>query len=497
MNSKNEERKKQVAHIIEIPDEYHLVVDDQKTVDDPFHVLFWEHQDDAEKNIRISVNRHTGELIELDIDDEGYFQIQDEGISEEKAKEIAHLFVRKHILNEYANYTYVYVRDWCGMPAVHYLQEVNGYPLPNTECVVRVHPSGNVVAFQHYHGLKEKPIWPESIVDEKIILEELKNRQNMRLVFAHLLPETCQYENGKEVNGYRLVYEPDPSVAFIDASTGKDLYGSEHYQSPPTVAVSAPENKDKQETNVFRLLALDEKQFVKIFEDESDNKIRMKFVRREELESEQEENQTYLMDDFYKKHSPMMKYENPMLIEIDKESGTLLNYFNLASGGDRKVILSREECLEKVLQFLTQVIPNMEEHLRLWDNYNEEESPGRFFFGVYVNEIPVEVSLGIINIDTETGEVLMYSGISPRVIEELSTYETSARVRKEQALAIYRNALRVELQWHENNDIDTPKYDLIYKQTTTESSETYHIDFFMRREIRYIDAHTGEAIWSK
>ena len=35
MNPKDKERKEKVAHIIEIPDEYRLVVDDQEGVDDP------------------------------------------------------------------------------------------------------------------------------------------------------------------------------------------------------------------------------------------------------------------------------------------------------------------------------------------------------------------------------------------------------------------------------------------------------------------------------
>ncbi|KEK26272.1 YcdB/YcdC domain-containing protein [Bacillus gaemokensis] len=497
MNTKNEERKKQVAHIIEIPNEYHLVVDDQKTVDEPLHVLFWEHQDDEEKNIRITLNRHTGELIELDIDDEEYFQSNDEEINEEKAKEIAHLFVKKYIPNEYEASTYIYVEDWCGMHAVHYVQEVNGYPLPNTGCIVRVHPSGNVVAFRNHNGLKEKPVWPDSIADKEIVLKELKDRQDMRLVFAQLSPDLCEYENGKEAGGYRLVYEPVPRVRFIDACTGKDLHEPEHYQPAPAVAVSAPQMNDKQETDMFRLLALDEEEFVKISEAEYDNEIRMKFVPREELESEQEENQTYLMDDFYKKHSPMLRYENPMVIGIDKESNILLHYFNLVPEREGKVILSREECLKKALQFLEQVIPNATEYLHLWDNYDEAESPGRFYFDVYVNGIPVDCSLVMMNIDTETGNVIMYSGIALGVIEELRTYETNAKIGKEQALETYRDALRVELQWHENHDIDLSKYELIYKQTTVESSEAYHINFVMRREIRYIDAHTGEVIWSK
>ncbi|HCF56137.1 MAG TPA: peptidase M4, partial [Bacillus sp. (in: Bacteria)] len=37
MNQKDKERKERVAHIINIPDEYSLVVDDQEGVDDPYH----------------------------------------------------------------------------------------------------------------------------------------------------------------------------------------------------------------------------------------------------------------------------------------------------------------------------------------------------------------------------------------------------------------------------------------------------------------------------
>lgn len=35
----------------------------------------------------------------------------------------------------------------------------------------------------------------------------------MRLVFVDLTHSSCEYENGEEVKGYHLVYEPDPSHA--------------------------------------------------------------------------------------------------------------------------------------------------------------------------------------------------------------------------------------------------------------------------------------------
>ena len=84
---------------------------------------------------------------------------------------------------------------------------------------------------------REKPLWPSDIVEENVVLESLKARQDMRLVFVDLTHSSCEDENGGEVKGYHLVYEPEPSRAFIDASTGKDLFGPDHYKLPATVAV--------------------------------------------------------------------------------------------------------------------------------------------------------------------------------------------------------------------------------------------------------------------
>lgn len=62
----------------------------------------------------------------------------------------------------------------------------------------------------------------------------------MRLVFVDLTYSSCKYENGEEIKGHHLVYEPAPSHAFINASTGKDLYGPEHYKLPSAVLVDKP-----------------------------------------------------------------------------------------------------------------------------------------------------------------------------------------------------------------------------------------------------------------
>ncbi len=133
MNQKDKERKEQVAHIIDIPDDYRLVVDDQEGVDDPYHLLWWEHKGDGERTIQITLNRHTDNLIDFRIEDEKAVSSSKEAINENKAREIANTFLKKYTKEESEFYTYVTVKDdWRGWKEVNYMQEVNSCPLPNT-----------------------------------------------------------------------------------------------------------------------------------------------------------------------------------------------------------------------------------------------------------------------------------------------------------------------------------------------------------------------------
>ncbi|MGE6548199.1 YcdB/YcdC domain-containing protein [Bacillus mycoides] len=496
MNSKDKERTEQVAHIIEIPDEYRLVVDDQEGVDDPYHLLWWEHKADEEKTIQITLNRHTGNLIEFRIDDENSFSIK-EAIEENKAREIANIFLKKYTKEGYEFYTYVTVKDdWRGWKEINYMQEVNGYPLPNTGCVVRIHPSGNVVHF-HYNGQKaieKKPLWPIEIVEENVVLETLRARQDMRLVFVDLTHSSCKYENGEEVKGYHLVYELEPSHAFIDASTGKDLFDPDHYKLPPTVAVEKPK-KGSQQDDIFDLFDWDKESFTKVAETENEDGIRMKFVSREELQKQKEEKNPYLMNEFFKKHLPMLKYNNLVGITIDKSTNELIGFIKLADDKEVKQILSREECLQKALQFLERVIPDITQFLRLWEEREEaEDGIERFTFSVYVNGIPIDYMQFVININTENGAVMHYSGESSNFIKELLAYETTPKVTKEKALEIYKEVIRVKLEWCIDHDAEEMKYKLLYKQTRNENHKE-SVD--CSRKIRYIGAHTGEKIWSE
>ncbi|GMR68395.1 MULTISPECIES: YcdB/YcdC domain-containing protein [Bacillus] len=497
MNQKDIERKEQVDHIVNIPDDYRLVVDDQEGVDDPYHLLWWEHKADEERTIQITLNRHNGSLIEFRIEDENAVSSGKEAIEGNKAREIANTFLKQYTKEGYEFYTYVTVEDdWRGWKKVNYMQEVNSYPLPNTGCVVRVHPSGDVVNF-HYNGQKaieKKPLWPSEIVEENVVLENLKARQDMRLVFVDLTHSSCEYENGEEVKGYHLVYEPAPSHASIDASKGEDLFGPEHYKLPPTVAVEKIKKGSRQD-DIFDLFDWDKESFTKVDETENDDEIRMKFVLKEELQKQKEEKNPYLMNEFFKKHLPMLKYNNLVSVTIDKLTNELTGFIKLTDDKEVKQILFREECLQKALQFLERVIPDITKYLRLWEEREEaEDGIERFIFSVYINDIPAEYNQFMININAENGAVMHYSGESSNLIKELLTYETTPKVTKEEALEIYREAIRVKLEWSIDHDVEETVYQLLYKQTTDEKCKEF---FDGSREIRYIDAHTGEKIWSE
>ncbi|GAB6429342.1 YcdB/YcdC domain-containing protein [Bacillus sp. BML-BC060] len=497
MNQRDKERKEKVAHMIDIPDDYKLVVDDQESVDDPYHLLWWEHKEDEERTIQITLNRHTGNLIEFSIDDKKYFSSGKEAIGENKAREIANAFLKKYTKEGYEFYTYVTVKDdRRGWKEVNYMQEVNGYPLPNTGGVVRVCPSGNVMHF-HYNGQKaidEKTVWPSEIVEENVVLENLKARQDMRLVFVDLTHSSCEYENGEEIKGYHFVYEPEPSHAFINASTGKDLFGPEHYKLPSTVLVDKP-LKSSQKKDVFDLFDWDKGKFVKLDEKVDEDEVRLKFVLKEELQKEIEEKDSYSMDEFYKKHFPMLKHDEFVVITLDKETDQLLSFFMWKDEKKRKTVLSREQCLQKAIQFLERMIPDITQYLRLWEEREEaEDGIERFTFSVYVNGIPAEYKQFMININAENGAVMSYSGESSNFIKELLTYETTPKVTKEKALEIYKDALRVKLEWSIDHEAEETAYQLLYKQTTDENDKEF---FECSREIRYINAYTGGEIWSK
>ena len=111
--------------------------------------------------------------------------------------------------------------------------------------------------------------------------------------------------------------------------------------------------KGSQQDDVFDLFDWDKESFTKVVETENDDEIRMKFVPKEELQKQKEEKNPYLMNEFFNKHLPMLKYNNLVSVTIDKLTNELTGFIKLTDDKEVKQILSREECLQKHFNFRT------------------------------------------------------------------------------------------------------------------------------------------------
>lgn len=491
MEANDQKRKEQVAHIIEIPDEYVLVVDDEK-MNEKVHLLWWEKCGKPEESIQVCLRKEDGELLELSVRKETMQKLN--GIAESKAKEIADVFIKKHAPYIHGECNFIYVTSKKECIAVEYKQEVHGCPLPRTGCVVEIDLLGNIITFRN-EGIKERPAWPSSIIKKEVILDKLRKKQEVELVFVHLSHGWLAYENREMKDGYNLVYEPITAHAFINPCTGADLHDRSHYiiETAPL-----PSLKEKVEvaTDVYKLLHIDTTKMKKVHEKTEGRELTSVWTKLSTEERQRKDNDKSF-DTYCRQHIPILQYEEATTITMDQETNQLLTYCKWGKTACEEPILTREECLEKALQFLGKVFPNFEEYLRIWKNQEDDEDPGHFNFYVYVNGIRIEGEMVRVVVDASSGEVDMYRGVAQHVIEQLLSYDTNVKVNQETALSIYCQALDVRLKWFEECETNPPQYQLVYVQTTGKMSEGYGADYENRKEIRYIDAHTGEKIWSK
>ena len=98
------------------------------------------------------------------------------------------------------------------------------------------------------------------------------------------------------------------------------------------------------------LLDWDKEKFIKVDEKEDRYEIQMRFVLEKELQKERKEKDAYSMEEFYKKYSPILKHDNFVVITLDKETNQLLSCL-MWKDERKKTLLSRDQCLDKALQF--------------------------------------------------------------------------------------------------------------------------------------------------
>lgn len=486
--------------VVFVPENYQLEVE-ENIAEEKHRLFIWEDPQHPDASVEITLDLQTGELVRLSVDKNQENDPADCSItSAEQAKKIADEFLKQHLPDLLGEYTWVHIEAGRHHMYISYRQETGGLPLPYSGCKCTVGTDGNITGFNHY-GCKNKPAWPASIVDVKTVKQQMLKDLRMKLIITLLHPSMHEIKDME----YRLVYEPIPCTRFFNAITGRDLYEPDHYLMPRSHPVRPPQQAPEQEDDdIEKLIGIDPHLFVLVRKKEDEEEIRYVWKKREhahqpDAKTEDRPINTYLT--YLRKKLPnMWLLNNSIMAVVEKSTGRLLQLHkdNTCEG---TLLLSRDECLEKALHFLQCVFPEYSRylHLQLSKEQEDDERPDRefFTFDVCIHGIPVNFEMVRVGVHTTTGEIGIYSGVSIEMISMLAGRNFHPRIIEQEALKIYTEQLDVELTWFERREEDFSGYQLIYRPTTSKDRTPYPPDFGKGREVRYVDACSGELIWSK
>ncbi|AIQ18136.1 hypothetical protein H70357_16685 [Paenibacillus sp. FSL H7-0357] len=505
----------QAMNIVAIPQHYRLVMEDSTPTRDAVNRSFiWEDPENREWTLEISLDLATGCLVDLNVDLEPNEETNDredpKGMGEE-AREIADAFVGKHAPDA-AGLTWIHTDD--SRRRITYREEVGGLPLPDTGCEVTLDQGLGIIRYRHHLKSAPTPEWPAVLVNEGAVKEQLLCHTHMELQITAFSPSI--YDVPGTEDEYRMVYNPAPLMRFIDAVSGRDCFGPEHYalpsihslkvdEGPTETAGSGPE---EAKTGANRSIA-DWQQLLGInpelyeLEKSSDDgeRIMLQYRHIDELEDEPE--QAALSVDGYMKYrwgDKLRNLESPFKLQIEKTTGTLLRFHRNDPGKEQPLSpLNRQQCWVKAEGFLREVFPDYASYLRLEvdkDDLEDEPRSREFFFlPVYIGEIPVNGERVTISISTATGNTCLYSGVSCEMLQQLAEPRLAPLLTPEIALEIYKRYMDVKLRWIKDSNAVRPVYRLIYELVTIPRSEPS--SGFVNCKLRYIDARSGEPIWGK
>ncbi|MCM3699367.1 YcdB/YcdC domain-containing protein [Paenibacillus macerans] len=501
---------RQIAQtIVTIPPHYRLEMEDSIPQEDERERCFiWEDPDAEEHQIEVSLDIATGVLTRLSINGpEADNLTEAEGLmaDEDKlklAKKAADAFVAEYhpdpgklaiceTMKRRIPYTFAY------------RQEAGGLPLPDTGCELTVDHRFNVTRYRlesRLHNAIPIPDWPEAITSEAQILEDLKQRLRMKPTILNLHPSIYEMKGAEPED--RLVYEPEPDHALIDATTGRDLFGPDHYVLPPSRPLSSSENITQapplSEESWEQRLGIDMNRYV--LEKCSDDGERVKRIYQLKTQAEEENERDPLSAEGYmeRKWGDKLRFfrKTSIMVQVEKSTGRLVGYHHTGCGEERYPAFSRAECWEVAERFLRMVFPDYTKYLQLQidaEDEGEEERTREFFYlPVYIHGIPVHLERVTISVCTATGTICLYMGTSYEMIEALASRQFHPAITPEQAFDLYTMQLKLRLKWFLDRDHEPPEYRLVYQSDPAVTNSLGE-----KRCLAFIDAVTGEFILRK
>ncbi|MNB69803.1 hypothetical protein D3C75_163400 [compost metagenome] len=502
----------QALEMFNIPGHYRLVMEDDIPAGQPMNRAFvWEDPENMATESEIWLDLATGILVNADVKTrfcKGLVMC-DSTSSSEQAREMADSFVANYV-REAGRFTWAESMHSIGFKFV-YREEAGGLPLPYTGCEVVLDQQLENIRYRYYRRSAPVPIWPAKLIEEQLVMDQILAHSRMELHIA-AIPTQSGEMKGTEAE-FRLVYQLVSQMWLMDAVTGEDIYGAEHYAVPTSCSIisdhrlsGASENKGVvPESNVHlsiteweKLLGIDPNIHMLEKSSEDDDCLYLAYCITN-MEVAGLEASTLSIDSYMNsKWGEVLKQrEAPYRLQIEKTTGMLLRFHrNEPEVQQPSNGLSRNECWQKAEQFLASVFAEYAAWLRLEEpadaNHSEQRRCELFCLPVYRGDIPVQGELVMVSVNTTNGKVCHYKGISGLMLQQLNQVNLRPKLSPNEALEVCKQSL--ELKWHRKAERENKQfsYQLIYGLSALQDKD--ELQSAGIRKQRYVDACSGAIV---
>lgn len=456
----SEELKEIALLMVELPNDFQLLIEEDFEEDGVAFVWANEEQDES---ISIHVDL-SGNLKKLSIDWEDSNPTL-ALLSIEERRERAEQFLLNHYRNALNEFVFTRHQKQTDCIRFYYEQIVLDLPLENAGCFIEIDPVGNIIEFT-YDGVEDIPRIPDILISKEKLIEDVRSRLDFQLTIAKLYAEL----HNVEVDGLYLVYEPKQSFMSYKGGILKPTLTVEHEEDEEETYVSLTAESKRviyKDLSIEEIVGIPESMEVIREVDAGDEIGRVWRNPDWKMKEKDLSSASFLRDDI----------ENTVNVFTSKETGRI-NSFAWFKDRSGNLQLSREACYEKAICFLQLVFPKYDQYLQLiiQDEGEEEEVKEWFTFFMHNGQgIPLQSEMVIIVINRTTGQVDYYSG--PDVdVEKLDEVSSDPAISRQEAKDLFMEQL--DYDGEEGSNF------LVYEAC----------ERFTKKEIRYIDAMTGKIV---
>lgn len=487
------ELKRRTEELFDIPQSYELTIEDYREDkrEGGRAMLVWTKRGEDPvwskpgQDTGISVElSDQGDLLEYSIDGEEVSGGHKEELTCDQLRFAAEKFVLDHYPDALKQFSLTRTQASGSVTIFFYEQSVMDMPLPLSGFRVKVQRNGIVSDFR-YFGRQTKPRVLESIIPKEQLLRNIKETVKLGLQLAFIHVDVFDVKQDE----LRLVYKPvnrwnnycadgkDDSTKQNDEAAGPEE--EEVWLELPLLPEAAVVRTLE---NVQELLDIDPEKYELLREVEMDEQMSGVVWRRRGWKPAEPEDRS--LDAFFRERS-----EDTIKAQFDRESGSLVSFIRFEDSPPGELRLSRNECLDIALRFLARTRPGLEPYLRL-RHQEEEGDSDREHFDFRIEKQGVSLGTDHIRISVNKTAGRAESMIGPLIATaQLEAVEATPLLDEAKARQIYTDALDLKLEWQIDYSGRGPKrrYRLMYRQV--------HRD--MQKEIRLIDARTGELICTR